>query len=363
MSVTRFTLWRTEDADGAGVNESNCEIELIEMKIQGEPLMVSRFKNASCLQVPFSQLTQSLLNGTTHVSGNAWWQKPGSPAGYLYPHRLDDLCVVVKRRRRVQQSILQSFSADTWTATGATLAAFAGALRLIGRRNVFLEVVDAFINGGFVARESDRRANLLLLLLSAFGLVMVSAFTGRFMGFLAVLGEPHQMQTLVEVARHASRVYGLEYIPPLLKDVEKNDVVWKLVAKLQTTKAEEAKATMLRDFSSEETSNAYIISMGQARVFLEGNLWDASSGTTLGYQHYFTLDKYCSNVHISPLCKFMIPTFNSTTHFNPRFKLNNSLDLINKIKDIDVPPMQNSKELLIVLSTDLCKSGALLSSV
>ncbi|KAK7865606.1 hypothetical protein R5R35_012682 [Gryllus longicercus] len=246
--------------------------------------MVSRFKNASCLQVPFSQLTQSLLNGTAHVSGNAWWQKPGSPAGYLYPHRLDDLCVVVKRRRRVQQSILQSFSADTWTATGASLAAFAGALRLIGRRNVFLEVVDAFINGGFVARKSDRRANLLLLLLSAFGLVMVSAFTGRFMGFLAVLGEPHQMQTLVDVARYASRVYGLEYIPLLLKDVEKNDVVWKLVAKFQTTKAEEAKATMLRDFSSEETSTAYIISMSQARVFLEGNLWDASSGTTLGYQ-------------------------------------------------------------------------------
>ncbi|KAK7793576.1 hypothetical protein R5R35_008871 [Gryllus longicercus] len=109
---------------------------------------MSRFKNSSCLEVPYHLEEARLSNESLDVSSTARWRRSNSPKGYLYPHRRSDMCLVVKRRRRrVQQGILQVFSADSWTATGVALAAFAGALWLIGRRNVLIEVLDAFIHG------------------------------------------------------------------------------------------------------------------------------------------------------------------------------------------------------------------------
>ncbi|GLH01127.1 Protein of unknown function [Gryllus bimaculatus] len=112
-------------------------------------------------------------------------ERSSSPTGYLYPHRRSDMCLVVKRRRRrVQQGILQVFSSDSWTATGVGLAAFAGALWLIGRRKRADRGFRRLHPRLFVTREREpAEATGLFRALSAFGLVMVSAFiTGRFMG-------------------------------------------------------------------------------------------------------------------------------------------------------------------------------------
>ncbi|GLH12778.1 Protein of unknown function [Gryllus bimaculatus] len=90
-------------------------------------IVASRFKKRVCLKMRPHEHVPSLLNGSADVSIYAEWQMlpPPKPVDYLYPHARDDMCLMVKRRRREQQSILQAFSAATWSATGATLAAFA----------------------------------------------------------------------------------------------------------------------------------------------------------------------------------------------------------------------------------------------
>ncbi|GLH03643.1 Protein of unknown function [Gryllus bimaculatus] len=233
-------------------------------------VLASRFKKSICVETPPYYNVHSLLDGSLDIIAEPMLYGDVKPLGHLYPHLPVDMCVIVKRRRRVQQSIMQSFCADTWIATGLTLVLFAGALRVIGRRTVVFEVLDTFINGGFETRESDIRGNTVNLLLSVFGLVMVNAFTGRFMGFLAVLGEPPQIQTLEEVVREVSGVFAPDGLQRILYSVDKNDVIWKLLSRFRPYSKEPLLVADARQrLAVEGPGPAYVMARMDAEKFLE----------------------------------------------------------------------------------------------
>ncbi|GLH14913.1 Protein of unknown function, partial [Gryllus bimaculatus] len=232
-------------------------------RIHGQAL-ASRFARAVCVELPGRQMVRALVRGAVDVCSELIWLTREVDTPHTYPHQRDDLCVVVRRQQRVPQTILRSFSADTDAVLGA---------------------LDAFVNGGFAERAGDGRANALLLLLSAAGLVLVNAFTGRFMSFLTVLGDPPQLDTLRDVAAHVDRVYGDATLRRQLHSAHPDDVIWKLLDMLAEAPQDGNPLDVARrEFAEEERGPAYIMSLEQARLLVEGrNMTDAATGAPLAH--------------------------------------------------------------------------------
>ena len=150
---------------------------------------------------------------------------------FFYPHVKKSVCLLIPKIPPKRWSIFSTYRIDIWLLTGACHILCACVLLIAGIPAPYLQVVQTFITGSFPEDCNSKVGRNVLLVTSFFGLVFFSALSGRFVSILSSPREQPQIDTLEEANKILTAVYSAPAYLAYFEDLDKSDVVWKLLNK------------------------------------------------------------------------------------------------------------------------------------
>ncbi|GLH13596.1 Ionotropic receptor 8 [Gryllus bimaculatus] len=158
----------------------------------------------------------------------------GRVVSFLYPHRQENLCVMVRRNWHSAHMALPSFSVHICALAALVLLLFWAALAVAFRappQRAALEVARTFITGAFATAE--RR---LMVWLSVFSFVVMNAFSGALVGALVAPDHEAQVDTLAQVNALYDVVYSTKVTAEAIANIgrEEDPVAYALARKVRS---------------------------------------------------------------------------------------------------------------------------------